>query len=100
MSEVAGSTSLGTSAADNDVVSSVQRVLQSSDEPLTLSKIRAKLPGRLREMSLEELTDVLNRQVAAQVVWQFPKYRSQQDRYWDRPMAVRVAALIRATVAE
>src|SRR5262249_31164281 len=93
MSHVAEPTSSVTAA--DDLVSGVQQVLQSSDEPLTLSKIRSRLPVRFREVSIEELTAVLNRQAAAQVVWQFPKYRSQQDRYWDRPMPVHVAALLK-----
>jgi hypothetical protein len=82
-------------AAEPDFVTSVQQVLQESPEPLTLSKIRAALPVKLRGKSLEELADVLHRQVTANVLTQYPKYRSQQDRFWDRPMPVHVRSLMR-----
>src|SRR5579859_3188469 len=100
MSHVAEPTPSRTTSAETDLVPEVQRVLQASDEPLTLSKVRSRLPVRFREIGLEDLTAVLNRQVAAQVVWQFPKYRSQQDRYWDRPMPVHVAKLLQESLAE
>ena len=87
-------------AADTDLVAGVQKALQESPEPLTLSKLRAALPVRFRSMGLEELAEVLQRQVAANVVYQYPKYRSQQDRFWDRPMPVHVEALIRETLRE
>jgi hypothetical protein len=83
-----------------DLVAAVHRVLAASAEPLTLSKIRALLPARLRPESLEELAACLNRQVAANVLYQYPKYRSQQDRFWDRSMPVHVASLLRAVLAE
>jgi hypothetical protein len=82
-------------AGGEDLSAALQRVLQSSDEPLTVPKIRAKLPTSLREANLEE---VLQRQVAARVLHQYPKYRSPQDRFWDRPMEVHIAALIRSTL--
>lgn len=101
MENVAEPTSTTSAAVvETDLVSGIQQVLQASEEPLTLSKIRAKLPVRLREVGLEELAAVLNRQVAAQVLYQFPKYRSQQDRYWDRPMPVHIAALLRESLIE
>jgi|SRR5947209_1626143 len=87
-------------AAGTDLVAAVQQVLQASDEPLTLSKIRAYLPGRFRGMGLDELAEVLHRQVSANVLWQYPKYRSQQDRFWDRPMAVHITTLLRSTLQE
>ncbi|HEV3260907.1 MAG TPA: hypothetical protein VG013_28910 [Gemmataceae bacterium] len=87
-------------AAGTDLVAAVQQVLRASDEPLTLSKIRAHLPSRFRSMGLEELAEALHRQVAANVLVQYPKYRSQQDRFWDRPMAVHVTALLRLTLEE
>jgi hypothetical protein len=99
MSQAVEPTPSGTSV-ETDLVTALQQVLQTSEEPQTLSKIRARLPVRFRETGLEELGAVLNRQVAAQVIYQFPKYRSQQDRYWDRPMGVHVAALLRETLAE
>ncbi len=86
--------------AEIDLVTALHRVLQNSPEPLTLTKIRPLLPASFRPIGLEELVDSLRRQVAANVVWQYPKYRSQQDRYWDRPMPVHVAALLRAVLQE
>lgn len=86
--------------AATDLVTAVHAVLQASPEPLTLSKIRAKLPGQLRQTSLEELGEALGRQVAANVLTQYPKYRSQQDRFWDRPMPVHVAALLETTLQD
>lgn len=82
-------------ASSEDLGAALQRVLQASDEPLTLPKIRAKLPASLRNANLEEL---LQRQVTANVLYQYPKYRSPQDRFWDRPMPVHVAALIRCAL--
>jgi hypothetical protein len=83
-----------------DLVAAVLRVLNASPEPLTVSKIRSKLPAPFRSASLEELADTLQRQVAANVLFQYPKYRSQQDRFWDRPMEVHLAALFREVLAE
>src|SRR5262249_37917087 len=87
-------------AADTDVVAAVRRVLEASEEPQTLSKIRAALPTRFRDMSLDDLAEVLRRQVAANVLVQYPKYRSQQDRFWDRPMRVHIASLLKGTLQE
>lgn len=87
-------------SGDTDLVAAVHRVLAASAEPLTLSKIRALLPARLRPESLEELTACLNRQVAANVLYQYPKYRSQQDRFWDRSMPVHIASLLRTVLTE
>ncbi len=83
-----------------DLVAAVLRVLEASSEPLTVSKIRAKLPAPFRSSSPEELLDCLKRQVAANALHQFPKYRSQHDRFWDRSMAVHIAALLRSTLEE
>jgi hypothetical protein len=87
-------------APETDLVAAVLRVLGASGEPLTVSKIRAKLPAPFRSASVEELTDALQRQVAANVLFQYPKYRSQQDRFWDRPMTVHLAALFREVLQE
>ena len=86
--------------SDSDLVTAVRSVLEASSEPLTLSKIRAGLPGRLRALELEALADALRRQVAANVLVQYPKYRSQQDRFWDRPMPVHLQGLLRLTLEE
>ena len=81
-----------------DLTSAIQRVLSASDEPMTVSKIRAKLPGQLRGTDSKDLTDVLERQVSANVLYKYPKYRSPQDRYWDRGMNAHVAQLLRVTL--
>jgi hypothetical protein len=86
--------------AEPDLAAEVRRVLEASSEPLTLSKIRAGLPGRLRSVTLEALAEGLQRQVAAHTLIQYPKYRSQQDRFWDRPMNVHIACLLRQTLEE
>jgi hypothetical protein len=84
--------------ASPDLASAIQGVLAASDEPMTVSKIRAKLPGALRGIDLKELSEALDRQVAANVLYRYPKYRSQQDRYWDRGMSAHVAQLLRAAL--
>lgn len=86
-------------APDTEVLAAIRTVLENSAEPLTLSKIRTALPSRLRT-SPENLNDVLRRQVAAGVFVQYPKYRSPQDRYWDRPMPVHLAWLLGNVLAE
>src|SRR6266852_162259 len=83
-----------------DLVAATISVLAESSGPLTVSKIRAKLQAPFRSASLEELTDALQRQVAASVLYQYPKYRSQQDRFWDRPMEAHLANLFRETLEE
>ena len=87
-------------SAETDLVAEVRRVLAASSEPLTLSKIRAALPSSFRGRSLEDLAESLRRQVAANVLIQYPKYRSQQDRFWDRPMPVHVAGLLLEVLQE
>jgi hypothetical protein len=86
--------------SDTDLVAAVRRVLEASPEPLTLSKIRSALPANFRSLSLEALAEALQRQVAANVLVQYPRYRSPQDRFWDRPMHVHVAHLLRAALQE
>jgi hypothetical protein len=88
------------SSPETDLVAATLRVLAESSGPLTVSKIRAKLQAPFRSASLEELTDTLQRQVAASVLYQYPKYRSQQDRFWDRPMEEHLANLLRETLQE
>jgi hypothetical protein len=100
MSEPVAQTTAVETPSESDLVAAVRTVLEKSDEPLTLSKIRAALPTRMRSVSLETLAEGLRRQVAANALQQYPKYRSQQDRFWDRPMPVHVAYLLRVTLAE
>src|ERR1700730_5020018 len=83
-----------------DLVTAIQEVLRSSPEPLTVSKIRSALPVPFRQASVDELADVLGRQVAVKVLQSYPRYRSQQERFWDRPMQVHVAGLLAATLEE
>jgi hypothetical protein len=86
--------------AEADLTAAIHRVLASSQEPLTPAKLRAALPANCRPENLDELTECLRRQVAANTLYQFPKYRSQQDRFWDRGMPAHIAALIHETVGE
>jgi hypothetical protein len=100
MTQISHDTSSVQTGAETDLVAAVQRVLAASDEPHTVSKLRSRLPAPFRTASLEELSDVLGRQVAAGVLHRYPKYRSAQDRYWDRPMPVHVVALVQELLRE
>jgi hypothetical protein len=82
------------------LVDAIQEVLQQSDEPLTPAKVRAALSSRHDAPPIEAVSDALERQAAAQVLFTFPKYRSQHDRYWDRPMRAHVERLLWRTLAE
>jgi hypothetical protein len=99
MTDVIDQTAVAT-ATETDLVAMIQQVLQGSEEPLTLSKLRAQLPVSLRSTSLEALEETLQRQVAANVLYHYPKYRSPQNRYWDRPMPIHLAYLLRTTLHE
>src|SRR5262245_30455288 len=78
-----------------DLVGAIRAVLAVSAKPLSLSGIRRALPVPLRSVPAEALAQVLRRQVAAHVVVLYPRYRSLQDRYWDRPLAVHLAQILR-----
>jgi hypothetical protein len=84
----------------SDLVSAIRRALEGSSEPRTVAKIRSQLPAAFRGLSMDELTALLRRQAAAGVFIQYPRYRSQHDRFWDRPMPVHIAQLIRDTLEE
>jgi hypothetical protein len=99
MTEVVEQTAAAT-FTETDLVAAVRKVLQASPEPLTLSKIRSSLPSSFRNVSLEAMEESMSRQVSANVLHQFPKYRSQQNRYWDRPMRDHVIHLLRTTLEE
>jgi hypothetical protein len=86
-------------AAPPDLVTEIRRVLEGSAEPLTAVKIRRRLPAPWRQMNMAALIDVLQRQAAAQVFAICPKYRSGQDRYWDRPLRERVHDMLRDILA-
>jgi hypothetical protein len=100
MTQLSEQSSGDTGVEQTDLGAEIRRVLEASSEPLTLSKIRSALPARLRSITLEALAESLRRQVAANVVIQYPKYRSQQDRFWDRPMPVHVASLVRGILEQ
>lgn len=82
-----------------DVVERIRRILQQSPEPLTLPRIRAALPPDLRQLDADVLTQHLERQIAAHVLFLYPRYRSTSARYWDRPMPVHIAGLLREALA-
>ncbi len=83
-----------------DLVAAVLRILAGSAEPLTPSKIRSHLPAAFRALSPEQLSETLRRRVDANVLYEYPAYRSQQHRYWDRPMTVHIAHLLRSNLEE
>jgi hypothetical protein len=90
----------GGSPSEDDLVTAIHRLLQNSPQPLTLAKIHSLLPAPFRSVNLSDLSDVLNRQVAAHVLCQYPKYRSAHDRFWDRSMAVHVAELLQGVLRQ
>jgi hypothetical protein len=83
-----------------DLVAAIQRILAASAEPLTPAKIRSQLPTALRGISPEQLIEALRRRVEANVLYEYNPYRSQQHRYWDRPLPVHIVALVRVALAE
>ncbi len=85
--------------AGADLTEAVCGVLQASGEPLTPAKIRAHLPAALRRLGPEPLAEVLRRQVEAGVLYAYCPYRSQQPRFWGRPLPDHVAALVREALA-
>ena len=90
----------GAVPAEDDLVTAVHRILSASPQPLTLAKIHSLLPAGFRSLSLSQLSEILERQVAAHVLFQYPKYRSGHERYWDRTMAVHVGDLLRAVLQD
>ena len=74
------------SSNHSDLVDAIREVLRQSEEPLTIPQLRERLCGPYRAIRIEELADVLGRQVAANVLVMCPKYRSSQNRYWDRTL--------------
>src|SRR5207248_2735136 len=89
-----------TDSNGGDLVVAIQEILRQSSEPLTVPKIRARLRGPFRDLSVDELADVLQRQVAAQVFVVCPKYRSGKDRYWDRSLREHAAVVLRRALEE
>jgi hypothetical protein len=87
-------------AAEGDLVIAVHRLLEASPDPLTLSKIRSHLPTAFRQMTLEALGEILRRRADANVLYEYAPYRSQQQRFWDRPLPVHTAALIHVALQD
>lgn len=83
------------SSNDIDLVDAIRDVLRQSEEPLTVPKIRERLRHEFRALGLRELMDALERQVAGNVLVVCPKYRSSQDRYWDRPLRQHAKVVLR-----
>lgn len=88
------------SSNQTDLVDAIRAILVSSVEPLTVKKIRARLSAPFDGIRSQELTEVLKRQVAAHVFVICPKYRSAQDRYWDRSLRAHAKVLLRAALAD
>ncbi len=86
------------SAPQTDLVDAVRGILKASIEPLTVMKIRERLPAPFDGIRNEELAEVLQRQVAANVLVMCPKYRSGQDRYWDRTLREHTKVLLRSSL--
>jgi len=97
MSQVVDHRPLETATPSADLASAIEQVLRASEEPLTVSKIKTQLPTALRSLNVEE---TLQRQVSANLLHEFPKYRSPHSRYWDRPMPQHIAVLLRQLLAE
>jgi hypothetical protein len=90
----------GASSNCPDLVDAIREVLKHSDEPLTIQKIRVRLPALFGSIRMAELAETLRRQVAAQVLVMCPKYRSAQDRYWDRPLREHAKVVVRMALAD
>jgi hypothetical protein len=86
-------------AAPADLADAIREVLSASPEPLTLAKIRERLPAPYNDRKLQEVADVLQRQVAANVIVPCPKYRGSQDRYWDRPLREHAKITLRGALS-
>src|SRR5271155_4136238 len=82
MSETMQGSSAPAQASTEELITALQRVMQESEEPLTVPKIRSHLPVAMRSLEIDE---ALRRQASANVFQVYPKYRSQHERYWDRP---------------
>jgi hypothetical protein len=82
-------------STQTDLVDAVRDVLRSSTEPMTVARIRERLPAPFQALRIEELADAVRRQVAAQVLVMCPKYRSGQDRFWDRTLHQHAKVVLR-----
>src|SRR5436190_1136561 len=82
------------SSTSMDLVDAIREILKASHEPLTLRKIRQRLRAPFDGLTTDELSEVLRRQVAANVLVMCPKYRSSQDRYWNRTLRDHATVLL------
>jgi hypothetical protein len=82
-------------STQTDLVDAIRDVLRSSTEPMTTARIRERLPAPFRALQIEELADAIHRQVAAHVLVMCPKYRSGQDRFWDRTLHQHAKVVLR-----
>ena len=60
-------------SAPADLADAIRELLSASPEPLTLAKIRERLPAPYNDRKLQEVADVLQRQVAANVIVPCPE---------------------------
>ena len=88
------------SATPVDLHSAIRHALAASDEPLTVSKIRAALPTALRQTPLEECEQNPAAGDRGQQAAPVSEVSQSQDRYRDRPMPVHVAHLLSVALDE
>lgn len=84
---------------ETDLAGAVDGILAASAEPLSLGRIFARLGPAHRKVDEPALLEYAYRQVAARVYHLYPRYRSRQVRFWDRPMPVHIAWLFREALA-
>jgi hypothetical protein len=82
-------------SSEFDLAGAIVRVLEESPAPLTLPRIRMVLPWPWRTAALETLGEVLQRQLCGNVIYCYPRYRSQHERYWTRPHCRHLEDLLR-----
>jgi hypothetical protein len=87
----------GAASESGGLVAALCGIFEQSDEPLPLPRILPRLPEVMRPESLQAC---LRRQVAARVFFEYPRYRSQHRRYWDRPIGEHVVELVRSALRE
>ncbi|MFO0965820.1 MAG: hypothetical protein U0793_09590 [Gemmataceae bacterium] len=83
-------------ARDADPVEAIVAALRRSPQPMSAARLRGCLA--LRGLTVQGLEPILRRQVAAGVLFLYPKYRGAGDRFWDRPIQVHLGQLVRAAL--
>lgn len=96
MNPLSGAATLA--SPETSLAAEVHRILAASEEPLSLSRIIARLAPAHRKVDGGALLDYAYRQVAARVFYLYPRYRGRQDRFWNRPMSVHIAWLLRESL--